>query len=532
MAIVLEKDGIGVPSERASRGHRTLRWLLLGWLAQAAFRFGLAWHRLGPNAHPDEAGYLVAARLLAGGPGADLSGHTFYQGGYPLLLTPVFWAAGDPVLAYRLVMLVNALIGALAFPLAYLALKRLGNASLPLAWAAALLPAVVIFGRHALADTVLPVAVLAWLLMLDRFFQGRGSALPASLLACFACAVHSRGSVLLAVHVVALLLMARRSRPPALAGLAVTGLGYLAADRLNAFLLAELYPSGALDLGGNLRDRLLSLDGQAWALSGAAGQIWYLITSTWGLAGAGLVVVVTAAVRRNPTALALCAITFGIAYASMAALPDENRVGNFAYGRYLSCVALAYALVGLRALTDHRAVLGAVVILTATAQTVTLYAGPRLDSAVFIPFDFPEVIFLTRDSDSLELGLATASATALLAVFALVRRPVIVLALVNLVALVSITRPLLVEQRPDPGLPEGGVLTERTVPWQVRAALYHQVSWTKIGWYDRGRRLPSDACTVFVPWPTGTPVERTWPEHPPTWQAAPGPAGTAAWTCR
>lgn len=523
---------MGVSLERASRGHRTLRWLLLGWLVQAAFRFGLAWHRLGPTAHPDEAGYLVAARLLAGGPGADLSGHTFYQGGYPLLLTPVFWATDDPVLAYRLVMLVNALTGALAFPLAYLALKRLGKASLPLAWAAALLPAVAIFGRHALADAVLPVVVLAWLLMLDRFFQGRGSALSASLLACFACAVHSRGSVLLAVHVVALLVMMRKNRTSAFAGLAVTALGYLAVDRLNAFLLAELYPSGSLDLGGNLLDRLLGLDGQAWALSGAAGQIWYLITSTWGLAGAGLVVVVAAALRRNPMALVLCAVTFGIAYASMAALPDENRVGNFAYGRYLSCVALAYTLVGLRALTDHRAVLGAVVVLTATAQTVTLYAGERLDSAVFIAFDFPEVIFLTRDPDSLELGLATASATALLAVFALVRRPVLALALINLVALFDITLPLRTEHSPDPTLPKGGVLTERTVPWQARAALYHQISWTKIGWYDRGRPIPPDVCTVLVPRPTGTPAERTWPEHPPSWRATPGPTDTTAWTCR
>ena len=531
MALAVEVGRTDAPPAPGA-GNRTLRLLLLGWLAQAALRFGLAWHRLGPVAHPDEAGYLVAARLLAGGPGADLSGHTFYQGGYPLLLAPVFWVTGDPVPAYRLVMLVNALAGALVFPLAHLALKRLGNASLPPAWAAALLPAVVIFGRHALADAVLPVVVLAWLLALDRFFRGHGSAVPASLLACFACAVHSRGSVLLAVHALALLLALRKTRRPALTGLAATGLGYLAVDRFNAFLLAELYPSGALDLGGNLLDRLRSLDGQAWALSGAAGQIWYLITSTWGLAGAGLVVVVAAAVRRNPMALVLCAVTFGIAYASMTALPDENRVGNFAYGRYLSCVALVYALVGLRALADHKAVLGAVVTLTAIAQVVTLYAGPRLDSTVFIPFDFPEIIFLTRDADSLELGLATASATALLAVFALVRRPVVVLALVNLVALVSITAPFRTERPLDANLPEDGVLTERNVPWHVRAALYHHVSWTKIGWYEAGRPVPPGVCAVLVPWPSGTPIEQTWPGHPDSWRSRPSLAGVAAWTCR
>ncbi|MCD0451106.1 hypothetical protein LO762_18155 [Actinocorallia sp. API 0066] len=513
-------------------GNHSVRLLLLGWLGQAVVRWGLAWHRLGPTAHPDEAGYLVAARLLAGGPGADLSGHTFYQGGYPLLLTPVFWVTEDPVLVYRLVMLVNALVGALALPLAYVALKRIGLTSMPLAWAASLLPAVVVFGRHALADAVLPVVVLAWLLALGRFLDGRGAAVPASLLACYAWAVHARGAVLLAVHVVALLLAVRGRRRPAFAGLAVVAAGCWAVVRLNGLLLARLYPDGALDLGGTLLDRMLSVDGQLWALSGAAGQLWYMIAATWGLAGVGLVVVVAAAVRGHPLALVLCAVTFGIAYASMAALPDENRVGNFAYGRYLACFALVHALVGLRALADRRAVLGAVVGLAVTARVVAGYAGGRLEDAVFIAFDFPEIIFLTGEDDALELGAATASAAALLAVLALVQRRALVLALVNLVALTSVTAPWRAEQVPDAGLPEGGVLTARDVPWQARAALYHRVSWTRIGWYETGDSVHPGVCAVLVPWRPGAPIELTWPGHPVAWRPLPSVPGTVVWTCR
>ena len=44
-----------------------------------------------PLANPDESAYLIAARVLAGGPTADFSYSTLYQGGYPLLITPVFW---------------------------------------------------------------------------------------------------------------------------------------------------------------------------------------------------------------------------------------------------------------------------------------------------------------------------------------------------------------------------------------------------------------------------------------------------------
>jgi len=39
-----------------------------------------------PLANPDESAYLIAARVLAGGPATDFSYSTLYQGGYPLLI--------------------------------------------------------------------------------------------------------------------------------------------------------------------------------------------------------------------------------------------------------------------------------------------------------------------------------------------------------------------------------------------------------------------------------------------------------------
>src|SRR3569833_3216127 len=75
--------------------------LVAGWLLQAGIRLLLAGGQGVPVALPDESGYLIAARWLAGGPGADLSGSTFYQGGYPLLVTPAFWLRHDPQTCYR-----------------------------------------------------------------------------------------------------------------------------------------------------------------------------------------------------------------------------------------------------------------------------------------------------------------------------------------------------------------------------------------------------------------------------------------------
>src|SRR4051812_21440611 len=100
--------------------------VLAGWLVQVAARLLLARGQGTPAAYPDETGYLLAARWLAGGPGGDLSGSTFYQGGYPLVLMPAFWLSHDPATCHRLVIGIGALIGAAIFPLGYAALRRLG----------------------------------------------------------------------------------------------------------------------------------------------------------------------------------------------------------------------------------------------------------------------------------------------------------------------------------------------------------------------------------------------------------------------
>ncbi|GAA2425341.1 hypothetical protein GCM10010191_42040 [Actinomadura vinacea] len=450
------------PAPPVRRPSRALPWLLLtGWLAQVAVRLWLSRTRTGPAANPDESSYLAVARWLAGGAGGDLSGHTFYQPGYPLLLAPVSGLDLAPATVYALVMAVNALVGALAFPLGYAALRRLRvgtREALPLAWAAALLPAVTFFGAFALADAVLPVVVLGWLLLLDRFARSGGpyAAAGASLVAVYAYAVHSRGLVLMCVHGAALAFIAFRReerREWAVLGLAAAAIGYAGAAALNDSARAAFYPAGARDLAGLLTGRLTSVDGWLWALSGAAGQIWYLVVATWGLGGVGLAAVAGALVRRRTdaglrvTAGALLAGTFGIAYASSAALPDEHRVGNFAYGRYLACVALVYTLAGLAVLARGglrrtlRQVAGAAAVTAVCGLWVALYAGERLRTHQYIRFDFPETEFLAADRTGLHLLTASAAALGLLAAFTLLgrlRHPVLLAVLAVLLLCVNL----------------------------------------------------------------------------------------------
>ncbi|MEU1720901.1 hypothetical protein [Nonomuraea sp. NPDC005692] len=553
---------VPAPTPYMRRGGRSRSWwfLAIGWVAQVALRMWLFRQHAGPVANPDETGYLIAARWLAGGPGADLTGFTFYQGGYPLLLAPVFWFTSDPVVAYRLVVVVGAMVAAGAFPLAYLLLRRLGTgprAAMAAAFAGGLSPSLLLFSGLALADAVLPTLVLAWLVALHDLVA-RGSVRAGALaggLAGFAVAVHLRGTVVLAVTVLAMagMLVTRRRGMAgvsgargggAAAGLVAAVVVAGAATALNQVLSAALYPGGARDLSGLLAERVSGLDGQAWALAGAAGQLWYLIAATWGLAGVGLAGAVAVVARRSAPgprrvlAAVLLATTLGIAYASSAALPDEHRVGNYAYGRYLACVALAWTLAGLLVLARAgrgavvRHVLAAAVLLAATGGVVVRYAGDRLQRYAFIAFDFPEVIFLSRVRDSFDLVAASLAALALLACLAgaallTARRgwPAVltVLAAVNLVFAAGLAPKSAPAAGPD-WLPvltaPGRVAVDRRVPWNVRAPLAYRVSWTELEHYDR--TPPAGACTAVVPPDSGP---------PPAGWAATGAGGTRqGWT--
>ncbi|MCP2338576.1 hypothetical protein [Actinomadura rupiterrae] len=525
-------------------------WLLLGCAAQVLLRLWLARARTGTAADPDETGYLAAARWLAGGPGADLSHNTFYQAGYPLLLAPLHWFSHDPATVYTGAIAVNALAGAALFPLGYAALRRFEvgcRTALALAFAAALLPATTFFGLFALTDAILPALLLGWLLLLDRFVRtGRAAdGAAASLVAAYACFTHSRGEVVLGVHVLALLATRRRAM---WAGLLAAAGGYLATSAVNDALRKALYPDGVRDMAGLLHERLLSASGQAWSVSGMLGQVWYLIVGTWGLAGIGLAAAFAALGRRETRLMAgvLLVTTFGVAYASEAALADEHRVGNFAYGRYLACLALVYVLIALAVLfraTARDALRAAAVgglIAAGTGGVVLVYAGARLRTHQFIGFDFPETMFLTQDRTGLRLGLATFAAFGLLAALLAVRwlggaRTVAVaLATVNVAAMVWLAgdggrvRPA----SPLPAASErGGVVTDYGVHWMARTKLVVPVWWTRIGWIDaRHQGAPRGVCTVVVRRGSSTTaLDRTWPHRPAGWLPREGGDGMGRW---
>ncbi len=427
------------PARRGRQARLAGLLLVVGWLVQAGLRAWLSRTQTVPLATPDEAAYLIAARVLAGGVPANFSYSTLYPAGYPLLIAPVYWFTHNPVTLYRAALMINAAVSALLMPLAYAAGLRLGldrPAAYGVATVTALLPAGLFYSQYAMPDAIYPVLVLGWLLTVHGWLtassrRGRyAAAIGSGLLAGYADAVHSRGLVIVAAYVAVGVLIAWRRLAPrgtmAAAAIAL-GLTLWVSSVLNGKLASAMYPSGSRSLLGEVAMRLRSPHDVLLISEQAAGQMWRFVLDGWGVAGIGLVAAVVFALRRGArTDLRIMAaisvvVTLAVAVTAPAALPPDQSL-TWASGRYLDFMVVAFFLVG------------AVVLLRADRRRIIVYAAclvpPTLVAAVAVgadagwsvptagfggAFAFAEPAVLTQDWTQANVFLATAVAFLLLA---------------------------------------------------------------------------------------------------------------------
>ncbi|TYB46465.1 hypothetical protein [Actinomadura chibensis] len=560
------------PPPRRRGGGRWTWLFVLGWLAQVAVRLWLGSGQAVPVATPDESGYLFAARVLTGGPDADMSYGTVYRGGYPLLLTPAFWLTDDPVSVYRFALVVNALLSAAMLPLAFLLLRLLqvrGRWAYVFAHVTVALPCVLFYSEFALTDAILPVILVGWLLLVHRWLtapppDGRDAAVRvhlagagASLLVAYAYACHSRGAVLLVAHgalVAAAVACRWRSWRAAALALLTAAAGTAGAMLLNASLLPHMYPAGDNNLSGNVVQRLSDARGWAWMLSLGTGQVWYQSVATGGVAAIGLVAVAYAAVRpggalacpagrTRALALAVVGIVAAIALATSAALPVEYRVGNYVYGRYLATITPVLFAVGVAVLLRGAgrvpaAAAAAAALTVGAACVVQWYAGDLLTQYTYTGYDFPETSFLTWDWTSFRLWHATLTGLALLAAAVaavrLRRRGPLLLAVVltavalgmSVTATERIARPLVRDETAHTDIRESvdlraqrSIAVDWNVPWTIRLSHYYWAWWSDGSVFDaRWTPPPQNVDLVVLAWPKDLPAERSWPAGaPPGW---------------
>ena len=439
------RSRLRVPGVTAgSSGRLWVILLTVGWLVQAGLRVWFSRQQFMPLANPDETAYLVAARVLAGGPGADLSGSTLYQGGYPLLITPVYWFTSNPSTVYHAVLVINALISALVLPLGYLACRRLGldrPAAYVVATVAALVPAGFFYSEYAMTDAVFPVVTLAWLLTTHSWLNPSAAssarvryaaAAGSAALAAFAYAMHSRGLVMLAglATVGAFIFWRQAAARLSVLAAALTAVVTAAAGwSLNHRISVAIYPEGTRSLSGQIRQRLDSANGTIHVLEMAAGQLWRLVLDSWGIAGIGLVAALLVIVRRDVRsdlrimAALSVAVTTVIACTAPAALPPDQPEA-WASGRYLDGMIIVFFLAGavmlLRARMRDILVCAAVAtgLFLLAAATVAVYIGTTVPTSGFgAAFNFAEPAVLTMNWTQASVPLATAVTLVMLAVW-------------------------------------------------------------------------------------------------------------------
>ncbi|MFC9325326.1 hypothetical protein [Kitasatospora sp. NPDC057015] len=539
--------------------------LVVGYLLQVAYRLYFVRHLSYPSVHADEDSYLVLARVLAGRPTTEMPVGVVIPGGYPLLISPALRIADNPVTAYHLVMGINALLNALVFPLAYVALRRFGLRrvlALLFGAATALLPPVVFYSQFAMSDTVMPVLVLGWLLCMHGWLsEGTArrrtwSAVGTGASAAYMMATHDRGSVVIAITVLVLvlaLLLRWAPRRASLAGLA-TALAGAAAVKLFSAWLNTLFTVPPSEVGNLALEGITNTEILGRTLTRTAGQIWYLIVSTWGLGGLTIVFALFAVFSgRVPRALrvlsgVVVALMCGTALAAAAALPDDGRIDNWVYARYLSYLVptLFVAAIALLARLSRRRlvylVAGTALLALVLGEVVMQYAGKLLHDQVFVPWALADTSFLTLNWQSLEMVRATVAAMVVLAVVVLMRAAGglrvlwgigLSLVLFGAFATATVTDHVTyphskVRKASATGFTKAAgivrgdsVVLAWDLDWGLRMAQAYEVYNGRIWVRDpRWQEVPAQATVVVTPLEPGRSPEALWDNHPAEWYVA------------
>ncbi|MFI9363654.1 hypothetical protein ACIG5E_21765 [Kitasatospora sp. NPDC053057] len=540
--------------------------LLLGYLGQTAFRLALSIHNYYPSVHADEDGYLAIARVLAGRPTTEMPTGVIIPGGYSLLISPALRIADDPATAYHLIMVINAVLNALVFPLVFVAARRLGL-SRPHAFltgtAVALLPPVIFYSQFVMTDTVLPVLLLIWLIAMHGWLSPGSPrrrslyAVAMSLAAGYSMATHDRGGVVVALTALVLVVVLAFGWAPRLssvAGIGALGVAYLGSKLLADFVTSQFKDVPGAGVGNKVLDNLEDSKYLGTIIVRTLGELWYFMASTYGLGAVAFVLCAVAVFRRRfPVAdrvVAFCMIAMlcGTALASAAGLADTERVDNWVYARYCAVLVPVFMVVGLVALfrSGKRPLLKlsalGVVVVVLTGLSVTEYAGRKLN-AWAIPWTVPDAQFLASTWEGLHMGRTTVGALAVLAACLLLRvaggRRVVAavvacLALFAAYATVAVTENVAqphsrfreyeaVGLAKEAGLGKGdNVVLDWDLDWGARTSLAFEVYWGRV-WTSNvkhGNTPPEKATAILLTLPKDGTPQSSWDKPLPGWHVA------------
>lgn len=340
------------------RKHAVL-FLLLPYLLSVALRIFLSLPLEAPMV-VDELGYLGNARFLATGAGlVEPAGRAAYKLGYSLFLVPVFLIESDPGAAYRLALVVNALLISTVYPVIFVFLGQLRpRLTLPqralAAAAVGLYPPAVLYPLSAMSDSALMPAYCGYALALfaavekPRWWKWAAVGALAALL----YAIHERTvGILLLTAAGALVLPAFRGwRSPA----PWCALPAAAAVAAGVRLLSPRGASYPRTRSGEVLDRAFADLGAP--IVEALGQGVYLALSSLGLPLLALALALVLGLRREPLLAGgrpfwLLLLGGGLSAFAISTLfmasAGQSNLTYLLYGRYNEGVLLPFLAVAL-----------------------------------------------------------------------------------------------------------------------------------------------------------------------------------------
>jgi hypothetical protein len=378
----------------------------------------------GPSTHPDELSYLLNGRVLTGHEETPLPDvRAFYQAGYSMVTAVGALFGGSIDVQFRVSLFLNMFFVLLTGLALYALMTR--HFSISARWAAlvaatiSVAPSVAAFSLFAYAESLsrLLIAVVVLLIFEISKSPTVWKMAATGAVAGFLPIVHGRFVLLLPLTVLAMVGITLFSQPKRyrslFVGLATCIAVYLAFDQLNAYLRDDLYTE-SIGKEDRMLQRMSTLSEWPHILRSTAGQMWYLISTSFGLAFVGLAVSCLAiwqhfskrSWRELTPVLYVIAMVSAVALTSSVQLAHITRPDHLIYGRYVEAVSPVLVAIACAALlTSSRWRLwGAGLSVVAVLTVILLIAtdGDRLREMIMTNryFSPPNAIALdwTRDT--------------------------------------------------------------------------------------------------------------------------------------
>jgi hypothetical protein len=362
------------------------------------------------------------ARFFGGGTRWTMHDHSVWRPAYSMLLSPAHWFTSDSAAVYRVALGLNAVLGGLTALVLYWLARRLtvfgpiGCAAV--AGCVALTPARLFTTEFVWSESLTVLVYSTTVLALLRFWSepGRPNAVAVALIAALGFATHSRLLPLSFVALAVIVLAARAHRVTPLDAAIATAAnlaGLAAGLGLTRLATSELWrdPSDINSVGA-VAERLLDPGAILVAL---AGQVWYQLVASLGIAAIGAWVLVTRAFATTPGAAPSRADSrlVGVSVLTLSALSvvfmsGRTRADQVVYGRYIDAVTSPVLIVGLATLVGAATTVAA-------RRRILVAAGIALTTLVTAVVTLREHDSVLDASDGIEpmiLGLQSLRTTA------------------------------------------------------------------------------------------------------------------------